>query len=176
MGSLSRTLDLLAREGLVARDERRAVVEVDWEAAIRRWTQDYEFTRSNSVSYFLEPRGLDAFLGKLTDLGVRYAMTGASAAQRFTPVAPSRQASAYVDAPAAVADKLNLRRAETGANVVLAQPFDAVVFERATTIDGLRLVGAGQLAADLLTGPGREPAEGNELLGWMHANEEAWRA
>lgn len=176
LGSLSRTLELLDREGLVTRDERRAVVELDWEAAIRRWIQDYDFTRSNSVSYFLEPRGLDAFVAKLTKLGVRYATTGASAAQRFTPIAPARQAAAYVDAPAVVADKLNLRRAETGANVVLAQPFDAVVFERTTSSDGLRLVGAGQLAADLLTGPGREPAEGNELLAWMHANEEDWRA
>jgi hypothetical protein len=61
-------------------------------------------------------------------------------------------------------------------DAVLAEPFDPVVFERATTHDRIHLVAASQLAADLLTGPGREPSEGNELLSWMRANEEEWRA
>jgi hypothetical protein len=32
-----------------------------------------------------------------------------------------------------------------------------------------------QVAVDLLTGPGREPSEGEELLLWMKGNEAAWR-
>ena len=32
-----------------------------------------------------------------------------------------------------------------------------------------------QVAADLLNGPGREPAEGEYLIEWMKANEEGWR-
>jgi hypothetical protein len=32
-----------------------------------------------------------------------------------------------------------------------------------------------QLVVDLLTGPGREPSEGDELLAWMKRNEDAWR-
>ncbi len=176
LGSLSRTLDLLDREGLVSRDERGAVTLVDWEATIRRWTQDYEFARSNRVSYYLEPRGLNAFAEKLADVGVDYAATGAFSAQRYSPIAPARQASVYVQDPTAVAEKLKLRAAETGANVVLVEPFDPVVFERSALRDGLRVVAATQLAADLLTGPGREPSEGNELLSWMRENEDAWRA
>lgn len=176
LGSLSRTLDLLDREGLVTRDARGAVTSVEWEATIRRWTQDYEFSRSNRVSYYLEPRGLNALTTKLGNLGTSYAVTGGFAAQRFTPVAPARQAALYAAEPEAMAEKLGLRPTETGANVVLAEPFDPVVFERTMTRDGIRIVAPTQLAVDLLTGPGREPSEGNELLSWMRDNEDAWRA
>lgn len=34
----------------------------------------------------------------------------------------------------------------------------------------------GQVAVDLLTGPGRNPSEAVALLDWMAANERAWRA
>jgi hypothetical protein len=33
-----------------------------------------------------------------------------------------------------------------------------------------------QIAADLLTGSGRMPSEGDELIAWMKANERDWRA
>ncbi len=217
LGSLSRTLDLLDREGVVKRDERGAVVALDWEATIRRWSQDYEFARSNRVSYYLEPRGLGSLMTKLGEAGFRYAATGAFAAQRYAPIAPARQAAIYVEAPTRAAEQLKLRATDSGPNVVLAEPFDPVVFERtamgsATTanpgdrygtgfadgsgvgtgeaygygfIDGsgigsgavpdLRVVALSQLAVDLMTGPGREPSEGNELLSWMRTNEDAWR-
>ncbi len=175
LGSLSRTLELLDREGFVTRGERGGVIGLDWEATIRRWTQDYEFARSNRLSYNLEPRGLSPFASTLSDSGIKYAATGAFAAQRYAPIAPARQAAVYVEEPAVVAETLKLRPAETGANVVLAEPFDSVVFERSVDRGGVQVVAAAQLAADLLTGPGREPSEGNELLSWMRTNEDAWR-
>jgi hypothetical protein len=112
---------------------------------------------------------------KLGDVGARYAATGAFAAQRYSPIAPARQATFYVEAPAVLAETLKLRPAETRANVALAEPFDRVVFERSVTRDGIAVVAVTQLVADLLTGPGREPSEGNELLLWMRAHEDAWR-
>ena len=30
-------------------------------------------------------------------------------------------------------------------------------------------------AVDLMTGPGRNPAEAEELLGWLQRNEQSWR-
>ncbi len=76
---------------------------------------------------------------------------------------------------AEAADHLGLRETEAGANVVLLEPFDPVVFERATMRHGLRCVAASQLAVDLLTGPGREPSQGEEILKWMKENEDAWQ-
>ena len=88
LGSLSRTLDLLDREGFVTRGDRGAVTRLDWEATIRRWAQDYDFGRSNRVSYYLEPRGLAAIIPKIGQLGSRYAATGAFAAQWYAPNCP----------------------------------------------------------------------------------------
>lgn len=176
LGSLSRTLNLLDNEGLVTRGERGKVVDLDWERTIRRWAQDYEFARSNQVSYFLEARGLAVLTGKLTGATWPYALTGAAAAQRFAPVAPARQVALYVKDVNRAAGRLRLRPADAGANVILTEPFDPVVFDRTAVRDGLRVVAAPQLAVDLITGTGREPSEGTELLAWMRANEDEWRA
>lgn len=176
LGSLSRTLDLIDREGLVTRDARGAVVGLDWEATIRRWVRDYDFSKVNRAVYYLDPRGLGPLVAKLAGLKSNYAVTGPVAAQHFAPIAPARQATLYVEDTADIAWQLKLRPADVGANVVLAEPFDPVVFERSTVTDGIRCVAATQLAADLLTGPGRDPSEGDELLSWMRLDEDAWRA
>ncbi len=82
----------------------------------------------------------------------------------------------YVDSVLDAASELQLREVETGGNVVVAEPFDEVVFDRTWTRDGVTFCSASQVAADLLTGPGRAPAEGEALIEWMKANEDAWRS
>ena len=72
-------------------------------------------------------------------------------------------------------DALGLRPAESGANVLIVEPGDDYVFEGSEEIQGLRYAAPSQVAADLLTSPGRGPAEGEALLEWMKGNEEAWR-
>ena len=61
------------------------------------------------------------------------------------------------------------------ANVMLLEPFDPVVHDQTITRDGLRRVAPSQLAVDLLSGPGREPSQGEEILAWMRDHEDAWR-
>jgi len=173
--TLSRVLDLLEREAIVTRRPRGPVLTVDWEAAIRRWAEDYDQTNSNTATTFLDPRGIPSVEKELRATKLSYAATGAFAAQRFNPIAPARTATIYVEDVTGAAEGLGLREAEAGANVVLLEPFDPVVFERSTTRDGLRCVAASQLAVDLLTGPGREPSQGEEILEWMKENEDAWR-
>ena len=176
LGSLSRTLELLDREGLVKRAPRGEVEGLDWEAAIRRWSQDYAFSRSNQISPYLDPRGIASFAERLAGTRLAYAATGAFADQSYDPVAPARRVALYVAEPLGAAETLKLRAADSGANVVLVEAFDPVVFERTTRRDGLTVVAASQLAVDLLTGPGREPSQGEEMISWMRANEDAWRA
>ena len=173
--TLSRVLDLLEREAIVTR-VRGAVSAVDWQGAIRRWTEDYDQTESNTSTVALEPRGLTALEKKLHTTKLRYVATGAFAAQRFDPIAPARQAAIYVTDAIEFIDHLDLRETEAGANVVILEPFDPVVFDRAVGRDGLRCVAPSQLAADLLTGPGREPSQGEHLLKWMKKNEHVWRS
>ena len=173
--TLSRVLDLLEREAIVTR-VRGAVSVVDWQGAIRRWTEDYDQTESNTSTVALEPRGLTALEKKLRTTKLRYVTTGAFAAQRFDPIAPARQAAIYVTDAIEFIDHLDLRETEAGANVVILEPFDPVVFDRAVDRDGLRCVAPSQLAADLLTGPGREPSQGEHLLKWMEKNKHVWRS
>lgn len=175
IASLSRVIGLLNREGLVDREPRGPVTAVDWQGAIRRWAEDYDQLRSNVAFTYLEPRGLGALKTKLARLTVGYAATGAFAAQLFDPIAPARMAGVYVNNPVRVAKKLDLRETEAGANVALLEPYDPVVFDRIVNRSGLMTVAPGQLAVDLLTGPGREPSQGEEMLSWMEANEDVWR-
>ena len=50
-----------------------------------------------------------------------------------------------------------------------------VVYDRADSCEGVVYAALTQVAADLLTSPGRGPAEGEELLRWMEGNEGVWR-
>ena len=173
--TLSRVLDLLEREAVVTRS-RGAVSAVDWQGAIRRWIEDYDQTVSNTPAMALEPRGLPALEKKLRAAKLQYVATGAFAAQRFDPIAPARQAAIYTTDAIEFIDQMDLRETEAGANVMILEPFDPVVFDRAVVRDGLRCVAPSQLAADLLTGPGREPSQGEHLLKWMEQNEHVWRS
>jgi len=174
--TLSRVIDLLERDGIIERDERGAVSTVDWAAAIRRWAQDYDVLRTNDGVGYLQPRGLPALSGRLRDTGLRYAVTGSLAANAVAPFAPARLAMLYVSNVRAAVDEFDLRETESGANVMVLRPFDDVVFARTIERDGLVLANPSQLAVDLLTGPGRAPAEGEELLAWMEENTDAWRS
>jgi len=60
--------------------------------------------------------------------------------------------------------------------VILAEPFDPVVYERNRELDGITYAAPRQNAADLLTSPGRGPSEAEELMEWMARNEDAWRS
>jgi hypothetical protein len=73
------------------------VVDLDREGAIRRWSQDYEFVRSDHVAYYLHPRGLGPLAQRLSEVTWNHATTGALAAQRFAPIGPARQVAVYVE-------------------------------------------------------------------------------
>jgi hypothetical protein len=79
-----------------------------------------------------------------------------------------------VDDASAVARDLHLRPADRGANVLLIEPFDRVVYRNHRVKEQIRYVSAGQVVVDLLTGPGRSPEEGEQLLGVLADTDEEW--
>jgi hypothetical protein len=174
--SVSRVADLLERDALLERGTRGAIAASDWPGIIRRWAQDYSIAGSNRTLTFLEPRGLPALRSKLAEATIQYAVTGSLAASLVAPVAPARLLTVYVANASAAAAALGLREAESGANVLLLEPIDPVAFERTWSREGIAYSSLSQVAVDLLTSPGRGPAEGVELIRWMEANEAAWRA
>ena len=70
---------------------------------------------------------------------------------------------------------LGLREVDSGANVLLAAPASEVVFDWSRDVDGVHHAAPSQVAIDLLTGPGRSPAEGQALLDRIGNDEPAWR-
>jgi len=162
--SASRVLMLLDREALVERDERGIVSRAGRVELIRRWIRDYSMIKSNRVESFLEPRGISVLISKLRAAKFKYAVTGSLAASWLAPLAPPRTVAIFVENISKVAAAMDLRRADSGSNVMLLEPFDPVVFARTWDRDGVRCAALSQLAADLLTGPGRDPAEGEEIL------------
>jgi hypothetical protein len=142
---------------------------------LERWSRDYGFAQSNTVQTFLEPRGLSALTKRLAVSKLEYVVTGSLAAERAAAYAPARLGTIYVRDLADAVEALGLRRTDTGANVALATGKYDVVFDRTETVDGLRVAALSQVAADLLSGPGRNPNEGAALLDWMEADESRWR-
>lgn len=175
--TLSRVAALLEGEALLTRERPRGkIAGVDWQGALRRWALDYTFNGTNRTGAYLEPRGLETLLQKLRESSRRYALTGSFAASVVAPITAPRLAAVYVDTIGEAAKELHLRPAETGANVLLVEPYDPVVFQRGFERDELQYTACTQLVVDLLTGPGRSPAEGEALIEWMAANEPEWRA
>jgi DNA-binding transcriptional ArsR family regulator len=174
-GYVSRLLDTLDDEALVERSERGRVESVDVGRLVRRWVETYDVFRANKAQRYLAPAGAASALDQLRTVGLRAAVTGSFAAGRIAPVAGPALLAVYVDDPRSVVDALGLIPADQGANVVLLTPFDPVVWERASVVDGLTNVAPSQAAADCLTGNGRMPAEGDALLKWMMENESLWR-
>ena len=173
---ISRVSSLLEPDEIVTKESPRGrIVSVDWEALARRWAMDYDFASSNTLTTWLEPRGTKALFARLNGAGIRYAVTGSFAAYRLAPIAEPRLAALYVEDPETAALPLGLRPAETGGNVLLARPFDPVVFERAEYNDGIAYARVTQVLLDLMTGPGRGPAEAEALLEWMRDNEDRWK-
>ena len=176
LATVSRVSDLLVREAIIVRDGPRGrISSVDWETLVRRWAMDYDFAKANSLTTYLEPRGPSVLFDRLREADLRYAVTGSFAAVRLAPVAEPRLVTLYAADPEYAADRLGLRPAETGGNVVIARPFDPVVFERTEIADGITYACVTQVLLDLMTGPGRGPAEAEGLLEWMRENEEIWK-
>lgn len=177
VGSTYRTVDFLEREALLTREEKGKIATVDWRGLLLRWSEDYSFQTSNRVTAFLEPRGIERVLERLRQLDAAppYAVTGALSANRVTKVAAPRLIAILTPEVERLAEELELREVADAPNVLLARPFDESLLARSSFFAGVFYAAFSQTAVDLMTSPGRGPAEAEELLSWMAANEGAWR-
>jgi hypothetical protein len=176
-GYVSRLLDALDREALVTRSRGGGVVGVDIAGLLRRWAQTYEVFRSNLASYFVAPNGPEYALSQLASLAPvsKFVITGSFAAVQFAPVAAPALLVAYCDDIPSARDAHGLLPSDRGANLILLQPFNPVVFDRTSTLGLITYAAPSQVAVDCLTGNGRMPSEGEALIDWMVQNEAEWR-
>jgi hypothetical protein len=177
-GATYRVLEYLQREDLVVKNGDSYSVTA-WERLLREWSADAAFQDTTRAMAFIEPRGVDTFLGRLSqgwDFPV--AVTGSAAAKEWASYAPTKAAFVYVSSIKEAAEQWGLRPNAAAPNVILLEPATVgdVPFRNATqSKSGYPIAAPTQVAADLLNGPGRDPAEGEYLIEWMKANEEQWR-
>lgn len=186
-GSVYRVIDFLESETLVSKDVGGKLEVPDWPALLRRWSEDYQFARIHKVTRWIAPRGIEHFLGRLRATAPGgYAVTGSVAANVWAPYAPARSAMVYTMEPRQFAPAWGLRETDAGVNVLLAEPAYSVILARSVeTPDELTLAAPTQVAADLMTGPGRSPSEAEALIewarnspdfmNWKRENERSWR-
>ena len=177
-GASYRVVEFLEREGMATRDSNGRVSVPDWAQLLRRWSDDYGFVRNNQVTRWIAPRGLDDLTKRLASSAksIRYVVTGTIAAAEWAAYAPARLGMVYVDDASDAARAWDLRPTDAGANVILAEPKYDVVFERSLlSPGGVTVAAPSQVVVDLMTGPGRNPSEAEELLKWMVRNEQSWR-
>jgi len=176
-GYVSRVLGVLEDEALINREPRGPVDSVEWEPLLRKVTQSYSLLDANASTSWVAAGGPDGFLDDIADVKRgRWAVTGSFGAAGLAPVAAPAIAVVYASDPERLARVGRLLPADRGANVILLEPYDEVVFERMWSADGLPFVSVAQLALDCLTGMGRMPSEGEALLRWMQTNPSRWRA
>jgi len=176
-GYVSRLLAALAEELLVSRVARGPVEHVEWEAMLRQITSSYALLDANETTSWVASGGAGQFIEDLAASNAKaWAVTGSFAASRLVSVAAPEIAVVYADDPERIASLTRLRQVKNGGNVVIAQPYDQIVFERTWTQDNVTYASVAQIAVDCLTGPGRMPAEGEALLGWMQRKAPRWQA
>lgn len=176
-GYVSRMLQVLASELVIERAPRGPVAAAEWEPLLRKLTATYSLLDANTTSTWIASAGPERLVDDLAGVRVgRWAVTGPFVASAISPVAAPEMAVIYTEDAERLAKAARLLPAKTGANVVLAEPYDPIVFERGQDTDGVRSVSIAQAAIDCLTGPGRMPAQGEALLAWMRRNEQRWRA
>lgn len=189
-GATYRVVDFLAEEGLLRRDEKGRVVDVSWRMLLELWSRDYSFYTTNQVSGYLAARGIERVVEAMRALApvaeadvedepggraARYVITGSFAASAYAPYAPTKLLTLYADSRETVRKLLDLRPVDSGANVMIAQASYDAVYCRRQAWQGTWVTAPSQTVVDLMTGPGRNPAEAQELLDWMERNESAWR-
>jgi len=176
-GYVSRLLEALSDEALIERSGRGQVISTDITGLLRRWAESYDVFEPNRSSAFVAPKGPAALLQDFagSTAGVDLAVSGSFAAVRLAPIAAPALLVAYCRNIDEVATRFELLPADRGANLILLDPFDPVVWDRSTTDGGITYVAPSQIVVDCLTGNGRMPSEGDAVLAWMEEDESRWR-
>lgn len=205
-GATYRIVEFLDEQALVRRDNKGRINDVSWRGLLELWSRDYGFYTTNPMKGYLAARGIERVVealrsvvpavvesgpdeldaaaadgdnlvdGIAAERTTRYVITGSFAAGALAPYAPTRSLALYADDRDDLSRRLGLRETEVGANVMIAQAAYDAVFRRRREWQGVWVTAPSQTAVDLMTGPGRNPAEAEELLDWMERDEPAWRA
>ncbi len=129
------------------------------ESLLAEWAENVDSRKNISRSYFTlkSISEIEADLAKACEAeGSAYALTGFSGAARYAPSVRYQRAMAYVSQKMEkIAEILDLKEVNSGANVTLLIPYDEGVLYGAKDIDGIAIASPVQVYLDLLSLKGR---------------------
>lgn len=164
LGQASDVKQVLLREEWL-REEKKMFWPTKPEELLQEWAKNYDY-RKNGLNWFYYGKSReeaeDAVGRQCEKLGVRCALALFSGANRIAAFVPSRRAFVFVERGLdEVANFMNLRRVDTGANVALLEPYDEGVFYGLQEVNGFKVVSDIQLYLDLNSyrGRGKEAAQ-----------------
>ena len=148
---------LLAEEWI--REEGKKFYLVKPEEALARWTDNYSYKRNEIYSFYsgLSEDQLEKAIGKeCIKRNLQYGLALFSGARKVAPFVRFLRFFAYVDGNTdEIADALQFKKVESGANVSLIDPYDEGVFYGLQNINGVNVVSDIQLYLDLKSYKGR---------------------
>ena len=166
-GYVSRMAKSLEASGYVARSNRKLSIRSPKEI-LEDWVRFYDLKKNELYPFFIQASSVDSILQHLRKIKIarkmEYALSVQAGASLVAPHAVYKEVHLYVENRQGIEyfiEKLDLRGAPQGANLVLMLPYyKHSVFYDSREINGLRVVSDIQLYLDLCNYPvrGREQA------------------
>jgi len=123
------------------------------ESLLRKWSEKYSYTKNNVHMFYTlqDTQAIEEDIQSIANANkVDYAFTMNSGAIRVAPFVRYKQVFAYINgAISEFLKNLNLKEVESGANVVLMEPYDEGVFFFKQQIHDAWIVSDVQLFLDL---------------------------
>lgn len=170
-----RVVELLQQEGLIEKQGREPIKAIEWKAILRRWSLDYSADRQRRGRAYFGPRGADYAIQHLRGCETNYILSGGFAANLYSDIGPTSLGAIYTSDADALSSEVGLIREDEQPNVILFEDGMSWATIGSRSIDGISTAAPSQIAIDLLSGPGREPSDGESFMQWMEQNDERWR-
>lgn len=123
------------------------------------WADDYDYRKNRSRWFYsrLSKAEIEESIGaECEKQGIRYALALFSAADRIAPFTSSPRTFAFAERNIdEIAEALDFKPVNTGANVILFEPYDEGVFYGVQNVRGLKVVSDAQAYLDLKSYAGR---------------------
>jgi hypothetical protein len=139
-GFVSRLASRLEAEGYIIRNKDGSIQAKDSALLLDAWQEAYRFSGHTLIQGHVAARSGEELLLFVRDVfaarNMEYAVTGLAAAWAFTRFAAFRTATLYLpqDPPQQLLEELGFRKDSRGANLWLAVPNDAGVFQGAVNV------------------------------------------
>lgn len=164
LGLASKVKQALLSEEWI-KEEGKQFYFLKLQEALNQWSENYSYEKNASFSFYsglTDDQLEDAVKKECKYRKVQYGLALFSGARKVAPYVRFQRFFAYLDSNIeAIADVLQLKKVDSGANVTLLQPYDEGVFYGLQTINGTNVVSDIQLYLDLkrYKGRGEEAAQ-----------------